>query len=99
MDWRDISNGLGINCLFCDEIQLFLLGAGFFCVFGNKARFDDSLPKIYFDISISVANNGWALQVCGGKTSTPPFIKSSLLKWAWDEVVREAALAQKLQNL
>lgn len=64
MDWRDISNVLGINCLFCDETQLSLLGAGFFCVFGNKARFDDSLPKIYFDISISVANNGWALHVC-----------------------------------
>lgn len=78
VEWRDISNVLGINCLFCDEIQLSLLGAGVFCGFGNKARFDDSLLKIYFDISISMASNGWALQVCEENIDTSPLVKSSV---------------------
>lgn len=56
---------------WCLSHQLFILwgSSAFpprgrdFCVLGNKARFDDSLLKIYFDISISIGNNGWALQV------------------------------------
>lgn len=40
------------------------LGQIFLCVLGNKAWFDDSLPKIYFDLSIAMANNALALQVC-----------------------------------
>lgn len=59
------------RCKWCLSHQLFILwwSSAFpprgrdFCVLGNKARFDDSLLKIYFDLSISIGNNGWALQV------------------------------------
>lgn len=62
-DEQDVSDVWAINCLFCDEAQLSLLGAGTFVFCETKLGLFDSLLKIYFDISISIANNGWALQV------------------------------------
>lgn len=86
---------------WCLSHQLFILwwSSAFpprgrdFCVLGNKARFDDSLLKIYFDIWISIANNGWALQV----------YKENITKCIHQKLPPRmggggAALAQKPQN-
>lgn len=57
-------------CLFQNESHLpsppTPAPAELFCALGNRAQFDDTLPKIHFDLSIATANNALALQVHEG---------------------------------